>query len=95
LTAVAIPNGVTSIGYNAFSGCRALASVAIPDSVTEVGGNAFSSCYNLVTVTVSAHPIEWKNKDGNGNTWNAFAGCPRLNLASKGALSAAGYTGEF
>jgi hypothetical protein len=109
LTAVAIPNGVTSIGGSAFSECKALASVAIPDSVTEVGGKgfhnstgsfisagAFSNCENLVTVTVSAHPIEWKwDTDVYGNPVNAFDGCPRLNLASKGALKAAGYTGDF
>ena len=52
LTSVTIPNSVTSIGQNAFSGCNALASIAIPDSVTSIGQNAFNGCRSLASITI-------------------------------------------
>lgn len=39
---VVIPEGVISIGRNAFSNCRVLTDVTIPKSVTDIGGSAFS-----------------------------------------------------
>ena len=44
ITAVAIGNGVTSIGSSAFEGCSSLKSMTIPNSVTSIGGYAF---YNI------------------------------------------------
>ncbi|WP_461257409.1 leucine-rich repeat domain-containing protein [Treponema sp. R80B11-R83G3] len=51
ITSVIIPNGVTSIGAYAFSGCASLASVTIPNSVTNIGAYAFSYC-GLASVTI-------------------------------------------
>lgn len=47
-----IPDGVTSIGDWAFSGCSNLTSVVIPDSVTSIGDWAFSNCTSLTSVTI-------------------------------------------
>ena len=48
-----IPNGVTSIGSDAFSDCYNLTSVTIPNSVTSIGTEAFFDCYSLTNVAIS------------------------------------------
>ena len=47
-----IPDGVTSIGHEAFYCCSGLTSITIPDSVTSIGKDAFSSCSKLVSITI-------------------------------------------
>ena len=47
-----IPDSVTSIGDNAFSGCKRLISVMIPDGVTSIGYGAFQYCRNLSKVNI-------------------------------------------
>ncbi|MGM9854187.1 MAG: leucine-rich repeat protein [Muribaculaceae bacterium] len=44
MTSVEIPNSVTEIGYDVFSGCSGLTSVEIPNSVTSIGSYAFYKC---------------------------------------------------
>ena len=51
LTAVSIPDTVTSIGVGAFIFC-ALESISIPDSVVSVGNGAFGRCDFLTSVTI-------------------------------------------
>ncbi|MGM9929310.1 MAG: leucine-rich repeat domain-containing protein [Bacillus sp. (in: firmicutes)] len=43
---------VTSIGYDAFIGCKGLTSVTIGNSVTSIGHYAFSLCSGLTGVTI-------------------------------------------
>lgn len=45
ITAVHIPEGVTAIGDEAFSGCTGIDSITLPDSVIKIGRRAFSNCY--------------------------------------------------
>jgi len=52
LTNVTIPNGVTSIGDNAFWDCTSLTSVTIPNGVTSIGDDAFWDCTSLTSVTI-------------------------------------------
>ena len=47
-----IPEGVTSIGEYAFSGCSSLTSVTIPEGVTSIDDFAFSSCSGLTQMIV-------------------------------------------
>ncbi|WP_026886040.1 leucine-rich repeat domain-containing protein [Clostridium beijerinckii] len=48
----AIPDGVTDIGWNAFSGGVNLKSIEIPSTVTSIGSSAFEGCKNLSSITI-------------------------------------------
>ena len=51
-TSVEIPESVTTIEDNAFSGCRNLTSVKIPKSVTDIGFSAFGFCDGLTSIKI-------------------------------------------
>ena len=51
-THIEIPQGVTSIGDNAFLGCSILVNIVIPDSVASIGYSAFSGCKSLTSITI-------------------------------------------
>ena len=84
-TSITIPNGVTAIPSNAFSGCTGLTSITIPDSVTSIGISAFDGCTGLTSVAI-----------GNGVTSissYAFSGCTGLTSVAigNGVTSISGY----
>ncbi len=49
---ISLPDGMTSIGDEAFYGCSALTQVTIPDGVTSIGGAAFDNCSALTQVDI-------------------------------------------
>lgn len=49
---VVIPEGVTSIGENAFSSCDKLTSITLPSSLTSIGEYAFTFCHNLTSIII-------------------------------------------
>ncbi|MDY3108850.1 MAG: leucine-rich repeat domain-containing protein [Lachnospiraceae bacterium] len=57
---VTIPDSVTNIGHNAFSGCTSLTSITIPDSVESIGWWAFKGCWKLtIYCEAESKPIGW------------------------------------
>ena len=52
VTSVSMPEGITSIDYNAFKGCQNLESVTLPESLTTLGSYAFYSCKLLKTIKI-------------------------------------------
>ena len=65
-----VPEGVTSIGGYAFSGCYGLTSITIPSSVTSIGFYAFAGCDGLTSITIPSSVTSI----GQG----AFFGCDGL-----------------
>ncbi len=47
-----VPDGVTEIAVDAFSGCEKLTSVKLPESVQKIGTAAFYECYGLTSVNI-------------------------------------------
>ncbi len=50
--AYAVPDGVLSIGENAFSTCMALAGVTLPQGLASIGAQAFDGCAGLKEITI-------------------------------------------
>lgn len=65
-----IPNTITSIGDNAFRGCKVLMGIDIPNSVTSIGNGAFSDCTGLTSINIP----DSVTSIGNG----AFSNCSAL-----------------
>ena len=70
LTSIIIQNGVTHIGWRAFSRCESLRSITIPESVNEIVDEAFTDCLSLRSITIP------NGVTGIGG--NAFKGCTSL-----------------
>ncbi len=66
----AIPNGVTTIGTEAFILCNGLTSVTMPATVTTLDYGALADCSGLTTVTLGAGV--------NQIATSAFSGCNQL-----------------
>lgn len=83
ITKALIPNGVESIGANAFRECTALTRVSMPDSVKAVCDYAFNGCTSLTDVIIS------NGVESIGA--NAFQNCDAItNLSIPGSVKKIG-----
>lgn len=84
---VVIPDSVTEIGSNAFTGCTGLTSLTIGNGLTSIGNAAFGNCNALENLTLS-----------NGLTFigsSMFSGCRSLaSVTIPSSVSSIG-TGAF
>jgi len=65
MTNVTVPNSVTRIGSEAFSGCGNLTRITIPAGVTAMGATPFAGCSELVSIIVDdANPVYSSSADG-------------------------------
>ena len=96
LASVVLPDGLVSIGANAFQSCANLQNITIPQSVLTIEDFAFHSCKKLTSVTVTNGTIGKSAFSfcdnlvnvtiGNGVTeigQSAFASCYDLNFYCK------------
>lgn len=76
MTSFVTPDGVTSIGDDAFYGCSNLVSVTIGDSVTSIGISAFSGCSGLTSIAIGSGmtSIDYMAFDGCGGLMNIYIG---------------------
>lgn len=52
ITELVIPNSVTCIGDNSFSGCAGIKSITIPSSVNSIGNYSFKGCTGLTSLII-------------------------------------------
>ena len=57
LTAIILPEGVTSIGTRAFSGCSSLTAIVLPKNLKDIGSQAFANCTELHDVYCNAEEV--------------------------------------
>ncbi len=50
LNSINLPEGLETLGNNAFDGCTQLGSITLPSTLTTWGGGTFVDCYNLTSV---------------------------------------------
>ena len=49
---ISLPDGLTSIGGSAFSGCSGLSTISLPDGLTSIGNSAFYGCSGLSSISI-------------------------------------------
>ena len=85
LTAVTLPDSLSTIGWGAFEDCSGLTGITIPSGVTAIGYSAFEDCTGLTSITL---PDSVTSLDSS-----VFWGCSSLTSVTlpTGLTSISGY----
>jgi hypothetical protein len=85
LDKIILPNGITSIGSDTFSGCISIKEIIIPENVTFIGNGAFAHCTSLTEVIVPSSVEDFSG---------AFQGCTSLTDVTilKGSATSIGFS---
>ncbi len=81
--AYTVPEGVASIGYQAFRNAFDLTEVTLPESVVSIETCAFMNCTSLAKITIPASVISIGN--------DAFRNCPNLTITGYSGSAAEAY----
>lgn len=71
LTDITIPDGVQTIGENAFNGCTSLQSISLPNSIRTICDGTFYGCPSLEKITIPLGTVSIGE--------DAFSHCGKLN----------------
>lgn len=72
LTSIVVPEGVTALPQNAFTGAEYLVNVSLPNTLVEIGFDAFKDCKRINRLYISPNVTEIKS--------NAFKGATNLKI---------------
>lgn len=78
VTALVIPNDITTISNDAFNSCQSITSIEIPNNITTIASDAFANCNNLSNVYCYATDLPETNTDvfDNSNIENVTLHVP-------------------
>ena len=86
-TSFIIPEGVTTIGCEAFGDCSSLTSVTIPNSVKSIKNNAFNDCTNLSSIVIPSSVTSME--------WMVFTDCNNLTIYCEAETQPAGWYSDW
>ena len=86
ITSVSLPEGIKTIGKDAFRDCVNLTTVTIPNSVTTIGESAFVTVEHLETVTIGTGITSIVNGAFYGNAELTTVTCSATTPPSIGAM---------
>ena len=73
-----VSESVTTIGEDAFSGCKELCSIVITPSITKIESGAFEGCTNMSDIYFTGTLQQWNSVE-KGEGWDASTGTATYN----------------
>lgn len=86
-TDIVIPEGVMSIGPNAFNGNLLIKNVKFPSSLTSIDNNAFENCVNLINISNYENVVYFKDECFRNTGLKEITIYPNVLLIGKYAFS--------
>lgn len=69
LTSITVPEGVTTIGKEAFSLCSSLTTINLPSTITQIEDYIIYQSWSVLTINYNGTKADWK-KINRGDHWN-------------------------